>query len=51
MTEDEREAFEERAAIIEFCSGRAVSRVEAELEAMRQMFGKNPNHAGTGRME
>lgn len=44
MTEDEREAFEERAAIIEFCSGRAIPRVEAEREAMRQIYGATGPH-------
>ena len=29
MTDDEHEALEERAAIIQFCSGREVSRTEA----------------------
>ena len=35
MTADEREAYEERAAILEFDAG--VSRDEAEKEAMRQV--------------
>ena len=35
MTDDDREAYEERAAILEFDAG--MSRQEAEQEAMRQM--------------
>jgi len=35
--EDKREAFSERAAIIEFCSERAIPRREAERIAARQM--------------
>ncbi len=35
MTDDKREAYEERAAIIEFDAG--MSREEAEKEAMRQL--------------
>ena len=35
MTANKREAFEERAAILEFDAG--MSRPEAEQEAMRQM--------------
>lgn len=35
--EDKREAFEERAAIIEYCSDRAIPRREAERIAARQM--------------
>ena len=34
MTDDDREAYEERAAILEFDAG--MSRDEAEKEAMRQ---------------
>ena len=34
MTDDEHEAYEERAAILEFDAG--MSRTEAEREAMRQ---------------
>lgn len=37
MTEDQREAFEERAAIIQFCGGRYVTRREAECLAAEQM--------------
>ena len=37
MTEDEREAIEERAAIIQFCSGREISRAESERIAAEQM--------------
>lgn len=35
MIDDEREAYEERAAILEFDAG--MSRKEAEKEAMRQL--------------
>ena len=35
MTDDDREAYEERAAILEFDA--VMSRQEAEREAMRQM--------------
>lgn len=35
MTADQREAYEERAAILEFDAG--MSRTEAEQEAMRQL--------------
>ena len=35
MTDDDREAYEERAAILEFDAG--MSRDEAEKEAMRQI--------------
>jgi hypothetical protein len=35
MTDDDREAYEERAAILEFDAG--MSRQEAEQEAMRQV--------------
>ena len=35
MTADKREAFEERAAILEFDAG--MDRTDAEKEAMRQM--------------
>ena len=35
MTDDDRESYEERAAILEFDAG--VSRDEAEKEAMRQV--------------
>lgn len=35
--EDKREAFCERAAIIEYCSERAIPRREAERIAARQM--------------
>jgi len=37
MTDDEYEALEERAAIIQFCSGREVSRTEAWRMACQQM--------------
>lgn len=37
MTEDQREAFDERAAIIEFCSGSGMTRREAECLAAEQM--------------
>ena len=37
MTDDEREAIEERAAIIQFCSGREISRSESERIAAAQM--------------
>jgi hypothetical protein len=36
MTDDEHEALEERAAIIQFCSGREVSRAEAWRMACEQ---------------
>ena len=36
MTDDEYEALEERAAIIQFCSGREVSRTEAWRMACEQ---------------
>ena len=36
MTDDEYEALEERAAIIQFCSGREVSRTEAWRIACEQ---------------
>lgn len=39
MTDDDREAYEERAAILEFDAG--MSRTEAEREAMR-MLGITP---------
>ena len=35
MTDDDRESYEERAAILEFDAG--MERSEAEKEAMRQM--------------
>jgi len=35
MTDDDREAYEERAAILEFDAG--MDRTEAEKEAMRQL--------------
>lgn len=35
MTDDDRQAYEERAAILEFDAG--MSRDEAEKEAMRQL--------------
>ena len=35
MTDDDREAYEERAAILEFDAG--MSREEADKEAMRQL--------------
>ncbi len=35
MTDDNREAYEERAAILEFDAG--MDRTEAEKEAMRQL--------------
>ena len=37
VTENEREALEERAAIIQFCSGREISRAESERIAAAQM--------------
>ena len=37
VTDDEREAIEERAAIIQFCSGREISREESERIAAAQM--------------
>lgn len=37
MTENEHEALEERAAIIQFCSGREISRAESERMAAEQM--------------
>ena len=37
MTDDEREAIEERAAIIQWCSGREISRAESERIAAAQM--------------
>lgn len=37
MTENEREAIEERAAIIQFCSGREISRAASERIAAAQM--------------
>ena len=37
MSDDEYEALEERAAIIQFCSGREMSREEAERIAQEQM--------------
>ena len=37
MTENEREAIEERAAIIQFCSGREISRAASERIAAEQM--------------
>lgn len=37
MSDDEYEALEERAAIIQFCSGREVSRTEAWRMACQQM--------------
>ena len=36
MSDDEYEALEERAAIIQFCSGREVSRTEAWRMASEQ---------------
>ena len=36
MTDDEYEALEERAAIIQFCSGREVSRTDAWRMACEQ---------------
>ena len=36
MSDDEYEALEERAAIIQFCSGREVSRTEAWRMACEQ---------------
>ena len=36
MTDDEYEALEERAAIIQFCSGREVSRADAWRMACEQ---------------
>lgn len=35
MTDDQKESYEERAAILEFDAG--MSRTEAEREAMRQL--------------
>jgi hypothetical protein len=37
MTDDHREAFEERAAIIQFCTGVGMTRSEAEKIAAEQM--------------
>lgn len=37
LTDDRREGFEERAAIIQFCSGREISRAESERIAAEQM--------------
>lgn len=37
MTDDNREALEERAAIIQFCSGREISRADSERIAAEQM--------------
>ena len=37
VTDDEREAIEERSAIIQFCSGREISREESERIAAAQM--------------
>jgi hypothetical protein len=37
LTENGHEALEERAAIIQFCSGREISRAESERIAAEQM--------------
>jgi hypothetical protein len=37
MTEDQREAWEERAAIIQYCTGAGMTRREAEQIASEQM--------------
>ena len=37
LTDDRQEDFEERAAIIQFCSGREISRAESERMAAEQM--------------
>ncbi len=37
MNEDQKEAFEERAAIIEYCTGAGMTRREAEQIAAEQM--------------
>jgi hypothetical protein len=37
LTENGHEALEERAAIIQFCSGREISRAESERMAAEQM--------------
>ena len=37
MTDDQREAFEERAAIIQYCTGAGMTRREAEQIASEQM--------------
>lgn len=37
MTDDRQEDFEERASIIQFCSGREISRAESERMAAEQM--------------
>jgi hypothetical protein len=37
MTDDQREQYEERAGILEFCAG--MTREEAELVAMRMVLG------------
>ena len=37
MTDDRQDDFEERAAIIQFCSGREISRAESERIAAEQM--------------
>ena len=41
MSDDEYEALEERAAIIQFCSGREVSRTEAWRMACEQQAMQN----------
>lgn len=37
MTDDQKEAFEERAAIIQYCTGAGMTRREAEQIAAEQM--------------
>jgi hypothetical protein len=37
MTDDQKEAFEERAAIIQYCTGAGMTRSEAEQIASEQM--------------
>lgn len=37
MTDDQKEAWEERAAIIQFCTGSGMTRREAEQIAAAQM--------------
>ncbi len=40
MTDDQREAFEERAAILEFCAG--LERAEAERQALAMLPTSSP---------
>ena len=46
MSDDEYEALEERAAIIQFCSGREVSRTEAWRMACEQASQRRSSTAG-----